>query len=332
MNPSPLNAPRAPSAHEAARAALAALEGGGAVAVVTLIEARPSDGAAGPSPNSRSSFARDEAMAGSANLTDSERDARTDASPEPPPRTAAPRPGARLLVDNDGAVVGSLGDAALDRRARELALAALAGAAPATETVEAGGLRCTLFVEAHRAPEELVVVGAGHIAVPLARVGAMLGFRVTVLDDREDFATETRFPEAARVVHMDFDDPFRGVEIGPRSYVILVTRAHKYDFDCLRRMLESGAAPRYVGMIGSRRRVRAAFEALLAAGVPRAALGRVHAPVGLDIGAETPEEIAVSIAAEMIRVRRTGAAADRAAASISGAERVLERLVPKGDS
>jgi xanthine dehydrogenase accessory factor len=125
---------------------------------------------------------------------------------------------------------------------------------------------------------------------------------------------------------VNFADPFRGLAIGPRTYIVLVTRAHRYDFDCLKQLIELEAEPRYIGMIGSRRRVRAAFHALLEAGIPRERLARVRAPLGLDIGAETPEEIAVSIAAELIAVRRGGSAL---VASLSARENVLERLLPE---
>ena len=237
-------------------------------------------------------------------------------------------PGTRLLLHETGAVTGTLGDAALDAAAVEAAGEVLAAGGAGSRELTVGGESVRVFLEAHLPPDELLVVGAGHIAVPLARLGAMLGFRVTVLDDREEFATDARFPDAARVLRADFADPFRDVRVGRRSYVVLVTRAHMYDFDCLSGLLAGPAAvePRYVGMICSRRRVRAAFEALLAAGVPRARLERVHAPIGLEIGAETPEEIAVSIAAEIVRVRRrqTGSCAPR-----SEQERVLARLVPE---
>lgn len=243
----------------------------------------------------------------------------------------AARAGARLVLREDGGLEGSLGDAALDAAAADVARQALDGAAPGTHELAIGEAAARVFVEAHLPPDELVVVGAGHIAVPLARIGAMLGFRVTVLDDREEFAAETRFPEAARVIRSEFEppaNPFEHVRLGRRSYVVLVTRAHRYDFDCLSRLLRlpPGREPRYVGMIGSRRRVRAAFEAALSAGLPRDRLRGIHAPVGLDIGAETPEEIAVSIAAELVRVRRghAGVPAPR-----SEQERVLERLIPE---
>ncbi|HEY8469138.1 MAG TPA: XdhC family protein [Longimicrobiales bacterium] len=234
--------------------------------------------------------------------------------------------GRRVALLATGELRGTLDGGVLDARAVELGWRALAGEPPGAEQVDAGGARFTLYAEACFPPEELLVVGAGHIAVPLAELGVRLGFRVTVLDDREEFATEARFPGAARVQRVDFAHPFRGLAIGPRTYIVLVTRAHRYDFDCLRQLIELEAEPRYIGMIGSRRRVRAAFHALLEAGIPRERLARVRAPVGLDVGAETPEEIAVSIAAELIAVRRGGAAL---VASLSARENVLERLLPE---
>jgi len=247
----------------------------------------------------------------------------------------AGRPGDRLVVRERGegvepAVTGTLGDAALDAAAADVARTALDGAEPWTHDVEVGGELVRIFVEAHLPPDELLVVGAGHIAVPLVKLGALLGFRVTVLDDREEFAHEARFPEATRVIRAELEppaDPFAGLRLGARSYIVLVTRAHRYDFDCLSRLLAPARPqPRYLGMIGSRRRVRGAFEALLAAGMPRARLEPVHAPIGLDIGAETPEEIAVSIAAELVHVRRRhqGSTTPR-----SEQERVLDRLIPE---
>ena len=121
---------------------------------------------------------------------------------------------------------------------------------------------------------------------------------------------------------MDFADPFRDVPIGPRTHVLLVTRAHKYDFDCLEHLLTRDPLPHYIGMIGSRRRVRATFQALLEAGIPRERVARVSAPVGLDIGAETPEEIAVSIAAELVALRRAGQGGGDRDGRAGGAEAV----------
>lgn len=200
-------------------------------------------------------------------------------------------------------VRGSLGDPAADEAARGV----LAGGAPEGGGVVAlPGTGLELYVERFRPPPELVVVGAGHIAVPLASIGSLLGWRVTVLDDRSDFARRERFPGADRVIVADFDRPFEGIRVGPRTRIVLVTRGHRYDYDCLKALAAMGAEPAYVGMIGSRRRVRAAFEALAAEGFDAAWLGRVHAPIGLDVEAQTPAEIAIAVAAEMILAERGG--------------------------
>lgn len=225
----------------------------------------------------------------------------------------------RAIVQRD-TVVGTL-PSAVHARAVEIARAALVSVAvePIVETIGDS----TLYVEVHRARERLIIVGAGHIAVPLAHLGVVLDFDVIVLDDREDFATDARFDSAVSVLQSDFAvDPFAGVTVGEGAYVALVTRGHRWDFDCLQRLIAMRAQPRYIGMIGSRRRVRAAFRALLDAGVPRAMLARIHAPIGLDLEAETPAEIAVSIAAELVAVRRGALTA-----SLATREQVLERFL-----
>ena len=221
---------------------------------------------------------------------------------------------------------GTLGDVNLDQVALRIARTVLAESdRPATHDVEGGGRRCTAYVEPHRAPPELVIVGAGHVARPLCRTGAMLGFRVTVLDDRPEFATRERVPEADEVRPARFDDPFQDVRIGRGTYLVLVTRGHKYDFEALRDVLHRPELPAYVGMIGSRRRTRAALEQLARDGVPDERLRRVHAPIGLNLGGETPEEIAVAIAAEIVMVRRGGTGQP-----LRDRERVAERWVRSG--
>jgi xanthine dehydrogenase accessory factor len=188
-------------------------------------------------------------------------------------------------------------------------------------------VRRGVYLEAHRAPPELVIVGAGHIARPLCRIGAMLGFRVRVLDDRPAFATRERFPEADEVRRADFSNPFRDVPIGPATHLVLVTRGHKYDFEALRDVLRRPQSPAYVGMVGSRRRTRAALEQLAREeGIAPERLKAVHAPVGLDVHAETPEEIAVAIAAEIVLVRRGGTGRP-----MRDTERVWERWIEKAD-
>jgi xanthine dehydrogenase accessory factor len=232
----------------------------------------------------------------------------------------APAAGERMVVWA-AEHAGTLGSAALDAEAVSAARARLAPpAAAGTHVLEAEGVRCTVYVEPHRPRPELVIVGAGHIARPLCSVGALLGFRVTVLDDRPEFATRERFPEAAEVLRADFADPFRDVAIHELTHLVLVTRGHKYDFEALRDLLHRPHAPAYVGMVGSRRRVRAALEQLVREGIPRERLASVHAPIGLDVGAETPEEIAISIAAEIVLVRRGGTGVP-----LRDRERVVER-------
>jgi xanthine dehydrogenase accessory factor len=242
--------------------------------------------------------------------------------------------GRRLLVLHSGAdgaeqTHGGLGSAAMDAAARALALQALEDPSITdglhTLATEAGPVEA--YLEVRRPVRDLVIVGAGHIAQPLCAIGAMLGFRVSVLDDRPDFATQERFPQASRIFQADFSDPFRDVAIHAGSHVLLVTRGHRYDYQCLVRILRADPRPAYVGMIGSRRRVRATFEQLLQDGVARDRLGDVHAPVGLDIGAETPEEIAVAVAAELVSVARGGTGA-----SLKDVERVAERFFKETES
>lgn len=233
--------------------------------------------------------------------------------------------GARILIFEDEPARGTLGDAQLDEAARTIGARLLESSDETAWTLESEDPAATLYAEVHRPPARLFIVGAGHIAVPLARLGDLLGFPVVVLDDRDEFATAERFPDAARVERLDFDHPFRDLTPGPGpdDFVVLVTRAHKYDFDCLRVLLDADATPRYIGMVGSRRRVRAALTALLEAGVPAERLAAVHAPIGVAIGAETPEEIAVSIGAELVAVRR----GVEAGGALRDVERIVERFL-----
>lgn len=238
------------------------------------------------------------------------------------------RVGSRMLVTPAG-THGTLAGPEADAEALALARRALGGdpgLLPGTYALSAegaGGME--VFLEIHHPPWELIIVGAGHIAQPLCTVGSLLGLRVTVLDDRPRFATRERFPEAHALLEVDFSDPFAGVRLHRWSHVVLVTRGHKYDYECLKVLLEGTTLPGYVGMIGSRRRVRATFDALLREGVPRERLETVHAPIGLDIGGETPAEIAVSVAAELVHHWRGGTGRP-----LREMEHVLERFHPPG--
>ena len=171
---------------------------------------------------------------------------------------------------------------------------------PAAMTVEAEG---TTYVRNFRPQERLILLGGGHIAQPLCRYGVDLGFAVTVVDDRPSFANRGRFPEAKEVICDAFPDALRSLKIHEQDYVAVITRGHRYDADCLRTIL-AGTFPKYLGMIGSKRRVAGLFQLLKDEGIPGEMLAEIHAPIGLSINALTTQEIAVSIAAELIQCRR----------------------------
>ena len=171
---------------------------------------------------------------------------------------------------------------------------------PAAMTVEAEG---TTYVRNFRPRERLILLGGGHIAQPLCRYGADLGFAVTVVDDRPSFANRGRFPEAKEVICDAFPEALRSLEINEQDYVAVITRGHRYDADCLRTIL-AGTFPRYLGMIGSKRRVAGLFQLLKDEGIPGGVLADIHAPIGLPINALTTQEIAVSIVAELVQCRR----------------------------
>lgn len=275
---------------------------------------------------------RDGPIAGDAGVTAAEAAERALSAQEGGPPVAlvtliaAPesdRIGRRLVVTAD-ARTGSLGTPELDGAVTRLACEVLAARGRGVYELEHQGATWQFYIESQHARPELLIVGAGHIGQALCRLGALLGFRVTVIDDRREFATHERFPEAERVLVVDFAAAFKDVSVGRDSYVVLVTRGHKYDYDCILQLLRMETKPDYLGMIGSRRRVRATFEALLRDGTPPERLADVRAPIGLDIGAETPEEIALSIAAEIV-ARRKG----RSGEALSAQEDVLARVARK---
>lgn len=152
----------------------------------------------------------------------------------------------------------------------------------------------------------LVVVGAGHIAEPLETFGRMTGFHTTVIDDRKMFANRQRFSEAQDVICGPILDVVREIKLTPQTFMVLVTRGHTLDIDALKVVIDRQIPLAYLGMIGSLRRVRAVFELLEEEGYERSHFSHVHSPVGLDLGGETPAEIALAIVAEMVQVRNGG--------------------------
>jgi len=166
----------------------------------------------------------------------------------------------------------------------------------------ANGTKTEVYRIRIAATPRLVIVGGGHIGRILARMSVPLGFRVTVLDDRPQFANPDRFPPPITPVAGDIAGVLKELPIDADTYLVIVTRGHMHDEVALRSVI--GSPARYIGMIGSRRKIRVIFDDLKHDGVPEAQLARVHAPIGLEIGAVTAEEIALSIAAELVSVRR----------------------------
>ena len=226
------------------------------------------------------------------------------------------RPGDKLLVRLDGSKLGRFGRG-LEAAVIEDALAA-AKAFPriATQSLyyRAEGDRIhrleakedaatyEVMIEVIEAPATLLIVGGGHIGLSLATLGAHAGFSVAVVDDREMYASEERFPMADKVMAGDVGAHLDAFPVNGSTYIVMVSRGHKVDELALRQVVGRGAA--YVGMIGSKRRVSTVLRHLAEEGHPLEALEAVYTPIGLDIGAETPEEIAISILAEVIMIRR----------------------------
>ena len=172
-----------------------------------------------------------------------------------------------------------------------------------------------IFIEPITSAPALFVFGGGHIAVPLVKMAAIVGFKVTVIDERPDFASAARFPDAAEVLASDYMSAYSRLGIDKNSYIVIVTHGHKGDEAALEGALKTPA--KYIGMIGSKTKDAAVFAHLLAKGFTQDDLNRTHAPIGISIKAQTPEEIAVSILAEMIAAKRS---ADEAISSSAGCQ------------
>lgn len=220
------------------------------------------------------------------------------------PELPGVKAGCRLLWTPD-ALFGSLGRSDLDRLVADMSGAVFAGGRPRLETLELEEGSVTVFLEPVLAEPDIVILGGGHVGQKVAALADLTGYRVTVVDDRPEFANEALYPPGSKVICESFTSALKRIRVTATTFVVIVTRGHRYDMECLREMALSGAA--YIGMIGSRHRVKIVLEQLREEGIPAAALDRIHAPIGLDIGAETPAEIAVSIMAEIIKVYRRGA-------------------------
>ncbi len=229
--------------------------------------------------------------------------------------SAPGRVGAKMLVLADGSIRGTVGGGVLEARVIADALNALEdGQGPRTTEYQLDELGMTcggqmgVYLEPIVAPRRVVVFGAGHVGTAVARLAKLLGCHVTVVDERPEWASRERLPDVDVLSTRPFAEHLASQPPGPRDHVIIVTRGHDHDQLVLEGVI--GRRPAYLGMIGSRRKIKAALEKLRDQELPAEALDSVHAPIGLDIGAVTPEEIAVSILAELVCLWRKGASPD----------------------
>ena len=222
--------------------------------------------------------------------------------------------GNKAIVYGDGSLEGSLGSHDLDQAICEQALAAFGENQNRVLEVD-NGIR--VFFNVLSAEARLLICGAGHIAIPLARFAGEVGFSVTVIDDRSDFAHPSRFPGCTTIAE-NFTIALRDLQLGPTTFVVIITRGHEHDVDCLMEILNRDTA--YVGLIGSRRRVSFVLQWLEEKGFTRQRLKSVFTPIGIPIGAESPSEIALSIVSELVCVRRKGSGQARTLRSSLGIE------------
>ena len=210
------------------------------------------------------------------------------------------QPGGRwFLIAEEGTIIGDASELGIEDGA---CLKRWAGArGPLLESIATSAGQVTVYVEPVRAEAMLLLFGAGHISTVVAPLAAMVGFSVCVIDDREEFANSHRFPSADRLLVCQAAEAFERLTVTCETYIAIVTRGHIYDRDALRAALKS--RPAYIGMIGSRRKRDLIYASLMDEGVAPEDLRRVHCPIGIAIGAQTPEEIGVSIVAELIQVR-----------------------------
>ena len=220
---------------------------------------------------------------------------------------------AKMLVRDDGSIVGTIGGGCVEADVWQAAREVMESEKPRTLSFNLNqnpkydtGLVCggtlDVFIEPVLPQALLYIFGAGHVSVNLYKTARSAGFDVTVVDDREAYANRERFPEAREVIAEDFDRAMARLSPGESAYIVIVTRGHRDDMRVLRWAVQTPA--RYVGMIGSKRKTISIFRELVKEGLSEKLFERVHAPIGLDIGAITPEEIAIAITAELIAVRR----------------------------
>ncbi|SPF55544.1 XdhC and CoxI family protein [Candidatus Desulfosporosinus infrequens] len=219
--------------------------------------------------------------------------------------------GRKMFVKNNGDVSGDLNSGELNRIAREGVETGSRRCQPLLISLDSEFMLCEtsvtkaafrLLIEPPTTVVKLLILGAGHIARPLATMAKILGYEVAVVDDRPSFANSARFNTADTIICNDFERALDDININPQTFVVIITRGHRYDKACLRKVIDQPAS--YIGMIGSRKRVKALIAELEEEGFSSDLLQKLYSPIGLKIGAETPEEIAVSILSELIKVQK----------------------------
>ncbi len=227
--------------------------------------------------------------------------------------------GARIIVHPDGASQGSLGDPALDAEAIETAKAAMPMGKTARIRTEQAD---EVFVEGYTAPALVILIGGGHVNLQVARLAHIMGFRVMVADDRREFASADRFPMAEALSVDSYDKAIAPFPITPNTAIVVGTRGHHFDDYATEAAVRTTAG--YVGLLGSKRKTIMIYESLLKKGVPQERLRQVHAPIGLDLGGRSPEEIALSIVSEIVAWRH-----DRQGAPMTMESSQIDRLISK---
>jgi xanthine dehydrogenase accessory factor len=230
-------------------------------------------------------------------------------------RGSVPRKaGTKMIIKGDGSLVGSIGGGNVEQAVQEKALDVMKSGEPQmihldlTGSGEEAWMICggqlDVFLEPILPAETLYLFGAGHLSQSTAAMAKMLGLRVVVIDPRPEYNNNDRFPNADSLVVEEYDNAFSKLNVDENSYIIIYTPGHVSDEKCLQ--FAVGTAAKYIGMIGSKKKVREIKERLRKKGVSQQQLDEVHAPIGLEINAQTPEEIAISILAELTKVRRSG--------------------------
>ena len=209
--------------------------------------------------------------------------------------------GGKLLIRSDGSVVGTLGANNLNSEAIKYGIELMAYGNSKYVRSETGA---EYFVEGYTTPPQIILCGGGHVSRAIYTFAVNLGFNLTVIDDREEFANKTRFPLANVVVAESSAEGFRSIEINKNTFIVIATRGHRYDHVSLEAALNTSAS--YIGLLGSKRKTILIYEELLSKGVSIDRIKDVRAPIGLDINARTPEEIAISIMAEILMIRNGG--------------------------